>query len=33
MTYKLPKGWIWTNISELFIIFGGGTPAKNHSQY
>lgn len=32
-TYKLPKGWIWTNVSELFAIIGGGTPTKNNSRY
>jgi type I restriction enzyme S subunit len=32
-TYKLPEGWIWTNISELFVVIGGGTPTKNNSRY
>jgi len=32
-TYELPKGWIWTNIPELFTIVGGGTPSKNNSHY
>lgn len=32
-TYMLPDGWIWTNISELFVIIGGGTPSKNNSRY
>jgi type I restriction enzyme S subunit len=32
-TNKLPEGWIWTNVSELFVIIGGGTPTKNNSRY
>lgn len=32
-TYKLPEGWIWSNIQELFIIIGGGTPSKKHNQF
>jgi len=31
--YKLPEGWIWTNLSELFVIIGGGTPTKNNRSY
>ncbi|KAA5548822.1 restriction endonuclease subunit S [Adhaeribacter rhizoryzae] len=30
---NLPKGWVWSNISELFIIIGGGTPSKKHARY
>ncbi|RDC62371.1 restriction endonuclease subunit S [Adhaeribacter pallidiroseus] len=30
---NLPKGWVWSNISELFIIIGGGTPSKKHAKY
>ena len=32
-TYKLPEGWVWTTIPELFIIIGGGTPAKNNISF
>lgn len=32
-TYTLPEGWIWTTIPELFVIIGGGTPAKNNISF
>lgn len=32
-TYKLPEGWVLTNVSDLFAIIGGGTPTKNNSRY
>lgn len=32
-TDTLPKGWIWTTIPELFVIIGGGTPAKNNISF
>lgn len=32
-TYKLPEGWILTNLLEMFVIIGGGTPTKNNWRY
>lgn len=32
-TYKLPAGWVWASIPDLYTIIGGGTPSKNNSHY
>ncbi len=32
-TYKLPEGWIWTNIGDISVLFSGGTPSRGNSSY
>ncbi len=31
--YKLPEGWIWTNIGSLFTVSIGGTPSRKELKY
>ena len=30
---KLPKGWVWTTVGDLYDIIGGGTPSTNVVEY
>jgi type I restriction enzyme S subunit len=31
--YKIPRGWIWTTLDELFVIRSGGTPDRGNYNY
>lgn len=31
--FNLPRGWVWTTLSNLGTFFGGKTPSKNNSRY